>query len=116
MKKKMLFAIAALMVLGLSMVVFAYTNSSVTASGPASCCKGDSCPMKSKDTSTGEKKASCCDNCNCCSGGSCPMKSKKEGSSADVKITESETSVGDTKACDCSCCKHDNKGKASAGA
>lgn len=116
MKTKMLIAIAALMVFGLSMVAFAYTKTAGTASAPASCCKGDSCPMKSKDASSGEKKASCCDECNSCSGGSCPMKSKKEGSAADMKITESETSAGDTKACDCSCCKHDKKGKASFGA
>jgi hypothetical protein len=106
MKKKMLIAIAALMVFGLSMVAYAYTKATRTASAPASCCKGDSCPMKSKDASTGEKKASCCDDCDCCGGGSCPMKLKSEGSATKMNISDSETPSVEAKDCVCSCCNH----------
>lgn len=79
MKTKIIIAIAAFMVFGLSIAAVAYTRTTGAASTAMSCCKGDSCPMKGKITSADEK-ASCCDDCDCCSGDSCPMKNKGEAS------------------------------------
>src|SRR5687768_4942161 len=87
MKMKMMIAIAALMVFGLSIAAVAYTQTAGAASVSASCCKGDSCPMKNKNASAGEK-TSCCDDCDCCSGESCPMKKQGETSVAVVKTPD----------------------------
>lgn len=89
MNKRMILAIAALLVFGLSVAAFAYkqaTNANNTAMSP-SCCKGDSCPMKHKDASTGET-ASCCDDCCCKGGDSCPMKNKGETSATGMKMAD----------------------------
>lgn len=77
MRKRILLAIAALMVFGLAIAAFAYTTTNAPKNGGMDCCcKGDSCPMKSKDAA-GKETASCCDkeDC-CCKGDSCPMKGK----------------------------------------
>lgn len=121
-------AIAALMVFGLSFAAVAYTQTAGAASVSASCCKGDSCPMKNKNASAGEK-ASCCDDCDCCSGESCPMKKKGETSAAVVKVSDGESCAmmmkkapkaetvsfelanvvvaSDGEGCCCSCCGKD---------
>lgn len=108
MKKRMILAIAALLVFGLSIAAFAYKQAT-TANNTAmtsSCCKGDSCPMKHKDASTGET-ASCCDNCDCCKGGdSCPMKMKGEKSAAVSGDMQNVTVAASGESCDCSCCDH----------
>jgi hypothetical protein len=136
MKFKMTIAIAALMVFGLSIAAVAYTKTSGAASISASCCKGDSCPMKNKNASAGEK-ASCCDDCDCCSGESCPMKKKGETSAAVVKASDgsscammmkkapkAETAsvehanvvvASDGEGCSCSCCGKDKEKKVTAG-
>ncbi len=122
-------AIAALMVFGLSIAAVAYTRTAGAASTAASCCKGDSCPMKNKNASAGEK-ASCCDDCDCCSGESCPMKKKGETTAAVVKVSDGESCAtmmtkkapkaetvslnqanvvvaSDGEGCCCSCCGKD---------
>lgn len=108
MNKKLILAIAALMIVALSVVAFAYTRGTATGNKAAmscSCCHGDSCPMKSqKSASTGEK-ASC--DCDCCrdgkmagmDGDSCPMH-KAENASA---------TAGAKTSCDCSCCNHNKE-------
>lgn len=128
MKFKMMIAVAALMVFGLSIATVAYTKTAGAASMSASCCKGDSCPMKNKNASAVEK-ASCCDDCDCCSGESCPMKKKGETSAAVVKVSDgsscatmmkkapkgetvslNQTNVvvaSDGEGCCCSCCGKD---------
>lgn len=126
MKKKMILAIAAIMVLGLSIAGFAFTRTTLSSSMAMSCCcSGDSCPMKKKDASTGEK-ASCCDNCDCCSGDSCPMKTKGEASMTGMKMAEGEScpmmkkgeaaqatassatdDKTEAKSCACTCCNKD---------
>lgn len=127
MKSKMIIAIAALMVFGLSMIAVAYTKTAGATSASASCCKGDSCPMKAEKASAGEKM-SCCDDCDGCSGDSCPMKSKGESHATAMKMADGESCPMKMKAekaetvkvehanvvtekggenCGCSCCGND---------
>ena len=110
MNKKLIVAIAVLMVVALSVVAFAYTRSTTGNKAAMTCC-GDSCPMKSQQTaSTGEKAS--CDNCDCCKGGkmagmdgdSCPMHKNAEKTAA----TASDQ-TGAKTSCDCSCCKHNKE-------
>lgn len=89
MKKRILFAISTLLVLGLAIAAFALSGNSVKNSAMdccANCCakSGDSCPMKNKDkNASATEKASCCDKDDCCcKGDACPMM-KKEGQSAE---------------------------------
>lgn len=98
MKRKIILAIAAMMILGLAVVAFAFTRTGSSVAAPMACCcnsSGDSCPMKSKDAKTSEK-ASCCDDCDCCKGDSCPMMKKGEAK---------QDAAAEGKTCDCSCCK-----------
>ena len=114
MKRKIILAISVLVVLGLSIAAFAFTNSTVLSKTATSCCccSGDSCPMKKKDAS-GKETASCCDNCDCCKGDSCPM--KKKGEKVSALIDNSGTATADKAGCDCPCCHHDmNKEKTDA--
>jgi len=123
MKKKILFAFAILAVLSMAIAAFAYGGIAVTNVGDkASCCKKDSCPMKSKDHNSGEQakgEHNCCgDSCpmksgdhakmeghDCC-GDSCPMK-KKEGAATGTAVSASD----DGKSCcdNCDCCKTKEK-------
>lgn len=90
MKKRILLAIAALMVFGLAIAAFAYTGTSTSNKARMGCCcksdsAAESCPMKSKDAA-GKETASCCEKEDCCckSGAeSCPMKSKDEAKPAE---------------------------------
>ena len=80
MKRRIILALAALMVFGLAIATVAFSSqtnvSTVTA---CCCCSGDSCPMKKKDAVAKDASlkdgASCCDGCEHCKGGaeSCPM-------------------------------------------
>lgn len=110
MKKKILIALTAILILGLAAAAYAFnkTNVSSKTASSACCCSGDSCPMKSKDAKTtgGEKQASCCDKDDCCcKGDSCPMKKQGENTSANccgdscpMKDKETQaSSVADTK-------------------
>jgi len=85
MKSKILIALTAIFVLGLSIAVYAFNQTNNSAKTSASCCaKSDSCPMKGKNAeATGDQtKASCCDKDNCCcKGDSCPMKSSGDTAS-----------------------------------
>ena len=115
MKTKIMLAITAIMVLGLAVVVFAFTRSSGT-SAPAMttmscCCSGDSCPMKTKD-GAGKEAASCCEKCDGCKGDSCPMKAKKkEGDTSAGPAAETKDDQAHPKGCDCSCCNKDKEMK-----
>ena len=110
MKKKIILAIASMLILGLSIAAFAYSRANVTSSNTAACCccSGDSCPMKSKDAKSGEK-ASCCDDCDCCKGGaeSCPMKMKGEKMQAMHKDMDKAATEKD--GCCCPCCNKDKE-------
>lgn len=131
MKKKVLLAIAAIMVMGLGIVAFAYTTAKTSSTTAASCCcSGDSCPMKKKDVA-GKETASCCDNCDCCKDGTCPMKKTgdaavtgmkmTDGSSCPMKNTEAKATADSPEmknvvfvqgdGCCCSCCKKDKEKK-----
>ncbi len=135
MRLRFIVALTALLVFGLSMVAVAYTTTRTSSASSASCCKGDSCPMKSKNASTGEK-ASCCDDCDGCSGDSCPMKSKGEAHATAMKMADGESCPMKMKAekantvnaelasvvvvkgdenCGCSCCGTETKTKMTAG-
>ncbi len=133
MKTKMIIAIAAFMVFGLSIAVVAYTKTSGTTTAAASCCKGDSCPMKSKNVAAGEK-TSCCGDCDCCGADSCPMKGEKmkamhstmsdhgKAESCPMKAAAKAATVsfdktnvvvatGGESCCSCSCCSDKNEKK-----
>jgi hypothetical protein len=143
MKRKLMFTIATLIVLTLSIVALAYTTSGTdTPNAKASCtCCGDSCPMKSKDakaqtTAAADAKTSC--DCDCCKGDSCPMKSKDAkaggdccGDSCPMKTGDKSSMSGmdmkdmkgmemkhDGAMKDCPCCHHkmDKKDTAKTGA
>ena len=84
MKRNIFIALAATLVLGLAVAVYALnTTSTVDTSAAVSCCccSGDSCPMKDKtavaQNDTADKHEGCC-----CKGdaASCPM--KKDGKMA----------------------------------
>ena len=92
MKKRMILALAALLVFGLSIATLAYKQTTATNKTAMSCCccAGESCPMKAK-SADGNEAASCCDNCDCCNGDSCPMM-KKDADGNAVKM-------GDAKSC-----------------
>lgn len=75
MRSRVLVILAAVLIFGLGIAVYAYnstsTNADTTMASCCSCC-GDSCPMKSAgDKTIGETAHECC-----CKGDSCPMKSK----------------------------------------
>ncbi len=107
MNKRSILAIAVMLVFGLSVAAFAYQQTTGTDRTAMSCCccNGDSCPMKKKDASTGEK-ASCCDDCDCCKGDSCPMKKKgKKTGAAEMRI-HGIVVASSSETCSCSCCDH----------
>ncbi|QQS32024.1 MAG: hypothetical protein IPM50_10100 [Acidobacteriota bacterium] len=74
MKKKLAIFMAAIMVFGLAFAVYAYTSNTTTSDKKASCCDkmkdGESCPMKMGKAATGEKTAAgekaSCCGCDCC--------------------------------------------------
>lgn len=76
MKRNIFIVLAAMMVFGLAIAVYALnTNTAVETSAAVSCCccSGDSCPMKGKNAvATTTAAADKHDNCSCC-GDSCPM-------------------------------------------
>ncbi len=59
MKKRMILAIAATLVFGLSIATFAYAQTTGTVMTSMSCpiCNSDSCPMKMKDEKAGTVSA-----------------------------------------------------------
>lgn len=78
MKKVTISIITLIMTLGIAAVAYSYGDPCCTKDAKAvacACCKGDSCPMKRKDTPE-NKAGSCCDKCDGCKGDSCPMKKK----------------------------------------
>jgi hypothetical protein len=133
MKKKIIIAVAALMLFAFSIAVFAYTS---TPNNPTtkccqmsdcckdgeckmnhSCCKDkDSCPMKAKESASGETKdcpmkkdkemsathnhegKSCCDKADCCKDGKCQMNGEccKNHDSCPMKAEKKD---GETKDC-----------------
>lgn len=114
MKKKIMLAIAAMLVLGLTIVVFAYntTNHSNYNKAMECCCKGkDSCPMKNKNESASADKKDCCDSPDCCckGGDSCPMKKQQTETSSQTVDTQNVTVVTSAEDCckkDAPCCKN----------
>jgi hypothetical protein len=108
MRKRILLVISVLLILGMAIAAVAYQRATLTnkAAMECCCCSGDSCPMKAKGGTTGEKSESCCgENC-CCKNGnaeSCPMKKVQEGTAAG-----SQPMGEKTEGC-CSCCKKDKQ-------
>ena len=104
MKKKVFLVIAAMIVLGLGLAVYAFnstqTTSQTTVAACCSCC-GDSCPMKSKDATVSDVKMTAENghDCSCC-GDSCPMKS----SGATASVSSTDAKIAAESGHDCSCC------------
>lgn len=80
MKRRIILAIAALMVFGLAVAAVAFsTSTNVAAVAACCCCSGDSCPLKNRDAvqkdASVKDTGSCCDGCEHCKGcaESCPM-------------------------------------------
>jgi hypothetical protein len=112
MKKKILILAVTLVIAATAIVAFAYQRTaSTTANAMACCCKGESasCPMKAKDSATGET-TSCCDDPKCCCKGaeSCPMMKKGEASKEAMDMNHT-TAEGKTDCCSCACCKKDSQ-------
>lgn len=93
MKRNILLAIAVMFALSIGAAVYAYNSTTITNATAASCCcKGDSCPMKSKDAKAmADAKESCCKD-DCCKGDSCPMKAKADSSTATATAADSKHS------------------------
>ena len=88
MKKWTLIIGSAMLVFGLAIAVYALnTTTTSNAVATASCCKGDSCPMKDKNATA--DTAAKHENCDCC-GDSCPMK-KGDAAMAGMKMEGSES-------------------------
>lgn len=129
MKKRILFAISTLLVLGLAIAAFALSGTN-TKTSVKDCCancgakSGDSCPMKKGENASATDKASCCDKDDCCcKGDACPMKKGENGAGHDncpmmkkdketaAKSTEMKNVVVVSDAEDCcangssACCK-----------
>lgn len=76
MKKRIILAISAMFILGLTVAAFALSQSSKFNNTTAA---ADSCAMKMQVAGASRAKASCCDKADCCcKGDACPM--KKQGS------------------------------------
>jgi hypothetical protein len=117
MKKRILMALAAVLVFGLAAVVFAYNNHSQNHSAAAA-----HCPMhKQNGAMQAEHKDSCCGMADCCKDGkcsmggacckkdkdSCPMKQKDAQTTSSVDMTNVVV-VGDGENCcqpGADCCK-----------
>jgi hypothetical protein len=116
MKRKIILAFAAVMVLGLGIAGFAYKRSMTNVAAATTSCCGDSCPMKSKETASTDAKA-CCD---CCKDDSCPMHNGEKTASrqpdgmpescpmrtSDAKAKNASATADAKTSCDCSCCNH----------
>ncbi|MDQ3801466.1 MAG: hypothetical protein M3384_18750 [Acidobacteriota bacterium] len=118
MKKRILVALAALMIFGLAAVVFAYNQSQ---NHQPQMSAGAHCPMHKQDgASAAEHKDSCCGMADCCKDGkcsmggsccakkdkdSCPMKQQKDArqTSSGVDMTNVVV-VGDNNGGGESCC------------
>ncbi len=117
MRKRILIALAALLVFGLAAVVFAVNQSQNHHSSVSHC------PMQKQNgsTATAEHKDSCCGMADCCKDGecsmggacckkdkdSCPLKQKNASETASVDMTN-VTVVGDGENCcqtGADCCK-----------
>ena len=110
MRTKLILAFSILVVFGLSIAAFAFVNAtSNNTAATMSCCKGDACPMKSKDNAAGDKKESCCDmpDC-CCKGDSCPMMKHgdKSGHNTEHENKSGHDAKHESKGC---CCKDKSK-------
>ncbi|MGI8640795.1 MAG: hypothetical protein ACR2MG_12725 [Pyrinomonadaceae bacterium] len=81
MKKRILLAIAVLLVFGLTIAAFAYNKTNTTNQAAMDCCKkNDSCPLKNKSSDAAVKEDCCLKD------DSCPMKDKQaQDSSVDMK-------------------------------
>ncbi len=78
MKKRIILAICAMFVLGLTVAAFAFSQAKNVNNTAA-----ESCAMKMQNADGGQTKTSCCDKDNCCcKGDSCPMKAQGENASA----------------------------------
>ena len=100
MKRNIFIALAATLVFGLAAAVYAFntTTNTKTSAAVSCCCKGDSCPMKSKDgkaAASADAESCCGAKCDCCSGDSCQMKK------GDAKMTGHKMGSDDKAAESC---------------
>jgi hypothetical protein len=111
MKKRILLALTAVLVLGLAAAVYALNQTHNSHQRTADCCtKSDSCPMKNQrhHTQTTAEKASCCDmdDC-CCKGDACPMKKNAEKETVSVDLKNVTVAADGENCCSGSCCCKD---------
>lgn len=106
MKKKLLIALTAVFVLGLSLAVYAFnqTNNSDKQAKASCCSKTESCPVKSHNASKKHEGVSCCDRDDCCckTGNSCPIKNKQ----AQTEMKTVSDVSGESCCNGAGCCKH----------
>lgn len=76
MKKQTFLALVVLLFFAFSGASFAYSQLGGSKTAASGCCKGDSCPMKKKDSSG---KAGASGDDNCCKGDSKAAVEKKKG-------------------------------------
>lgn len=102
MKKQTFLALVVLLFFTFSGASFGYSQFGGSKTAASCCCKGDSCPMKKKDSS-GKDSASCENDCDCCKGDS---KARISG------YMHGSPVYTDSKGC-CKCCGAKKDGKTS---
>ena len=114
MKKRIMLAISVMLVLGLTIAVFAYNTTPSSSKTTMNCCSKDkdSCPMKNQNQSADKQNAaSCCDMPDCCckgGGNSCPMKKQTETSVQTVDMQNVTVVTSGENCCQpgADCCKN----------
>lgn len=94
MRSKVIFLLASMLILGISIAVYAYSSTPIsaeTAAAACCCCSGDSCPMKTESAKAGTVAVKA-DAAHSCCGDTCPMKAK----GGDAKPDSAHSCCGDS--------------------